>query len=98
MAANHATQPTPNATAHITAPYGPFADALKIAEFGTVYATAPAQSGVLTEADDTGLTLRTHDWETAVCVPAPPRPSLGPECLCLNLRPVTSRSTGRWRW
>ncbi|MGQ4733351.1 DNA polymerase III subunit beta family protein [Streptomyces sp. Ju416(a)] len=64
-------QPTPAATAHITAPYGPLADALKTAAFGTVCATAPAQHGVLIEADDTGLTLRTHDWETAVSITVP---------------------------
>ncbi|MET9097191.1 DNA polymerase III subunit beta [Streptomyces cyaneofuscatus] len=64
-------QPTPVATAHITAPYGPLADALKIAEFGTACASTPAQHGVLIEADDTGLTLRTHDWETAVSVTVP---------------------------
>ncbi|MFD4338855.1 hypothetical protein ACFWPP_16945 [Streptomyces anulatus] len=28
-------------------------------------APTPAQLGVLIEADDTGLTLRTHDWETS---------------------------------
>nr|WP_030089279.1 DNA polymerase III subunit beta [Streptomyces baarnensis] len=64
-------QPTTAATAHITAPYGPLADALKTAAFGTVRATAPAQHGVLIEADDTGLTLRTHDWETAVSITVP---------------------------
>ncbi|WP_367540387.1 DNA polymerase III subunit beta [Streptomyces globisporus] len=64
-------QPAPVATAHVTAPYGPLADALKIAEFGTACATGPAQHGVLIEADDTGLTLRTHDWETAVSVTVP---------------------------
>ncbi|MFH8760598.1 DNA polymerase III subunit beta family protein [Streptomyces atroolivaceus] len=64
-------QPTPTATAHVTAPYGPLADALTIAEFGTVCAPTPAQSCVLIEADDTGLTLRTHDWETAVSVTVP---------------------------
>ncbi|KAB2587574.1 DNA polymerase III subunit beta family protein [Streptomyces arboris] len=64
-------QPTPVATAHVTAPYGPLADALKIAEFGTACATGPAQHGVLIEADDTGLTLRTHDWETAVSITVP---------------------------
>ncbi|TYR64110.1 NUDIX hydrolase [Streptomyces parvus] len=40
--------------------------ALKIAAFGTVCAPTPAQLGVLIEADDTRLTLRTHDWESAV--------------------------------
>ncbi|CAM5541151.1 hypothetical protein [Streptomyces badius] len=75
-------QPTPVATAHITAPYGPLADALKLAELGTACATAPAQHGVLIEADDTDLTLRTHDWETAVPSPSPPRPSPSPEPLC----------------
>ncbi|MFD6585243.1 hypothetical protein ACFWOK_33740 [Streptomyces sindenensis] len=64
-------QPTPIATAHVTAPYGPLADALKLAEFGTACASNPAQHGVLIEADDTGLTLRTHDWETAVSVTVP---------------------------
>lgn len=64
-------QPTPTATAHITAPYGPLADALKTAAFGTACATAPAQHAVLIEADDTGLTLRTHDWETAVSITVP---------------------------
>ncbi|MFJ8848368.1 hypothetical protein ACIRFF_36405 [Streptomyces cyaneofuscatus] len=64
-------QPTPTATAHITAPYGPLADALKIAEFGTVCASTPTQYGVLIEADDTRLTLRTHDWETAVSITVP---------------------------
>ncbi|WP_327436631.1 MULTISPECIES: DNA polymerase III subunit beta [unclassified Streptomyces] len=64
-------QPTPTATAHVTAPYGPLADALKTAAFGTACATTPAQSSVLIEADDTGLTLRTHDWETAVSVTMP---------------------------
>ncbi|WP_181010853.1 hypothetical protein [Streptomyces sp. SM13] len=43
-------QPTPVASAHVTAPYGPLADALKIAAFGTVCATAPPQNGVLIEA------------------------------------------------
>ncbi|MEU4032423.1 DNA polymerase III subunit beta [Streptomyces anulatus] len=64
-------QPTPTATAHVTAPYGPLAEALKIAGFGTVCAYTPAQHGVLIEADDTGLTLRTHDYETAVSVTMP---------------------------
>ncbi|WP_331728761.1 DNA polymerase III subunit beta [Streptomyces anulatus] len=64
-------QPTPTATAHVTAPYGPLAEALKIAGFGTACAQTPAQHGVLIEADDTGLTLRTHDWETAVSVTVP---------------------------
>ncbi|MFD8406032.1 hypothetical protein ACFV1G_15300 [Streptomyces anulatus] len=64
-------QPTPTATAHITAPYGPLADALTVAEFGIVCASTPAQHGVLIEADDTGLTLRTHDYETAVSVTVP---------------------------
>ncbi|MFE3519685.1 hypothetical protein [Streptomyces sp. NPDC059166] len=62
---------TPMATAHVTAPYGPLTDALKTAEFGTLCATAPAQTGVLIEADDTGLTLRTNDWETAVSITVP---------------------------
>ncbi|MFC9035413.1 DNA polymerase III subunit beta family protein [Streptomyces arboris] len=64
-------QPTPIATAHVTAPYGPLADALTIAAFGTVCAPTPAQTGVLIEADDTGLTLRTHDYETAVSITVP---------------------------
>ncbi|MEV5259916.1 hypothetical protein AB0L02_17900 [Streptomyces anulatus] len=64
-------QPTPVATAHVTAPYGPLADALTIAAFGTVCAPNPAQSAVLIEADDTGLTLRTHDYETAVSITVP---------------------------
>ncbi|MDX5578546.1 hypothetical protein PV779_66975, partial [Streptomyces sp. ID01-9D] len=64
-------QPAPVATAHVTAPYGSLADALKIAEFGTVCAPTPAQSSVLIEADDTGLTLRTHDYETAVSITLP---------------------------
>lgn len=64
-------QSTPIATAHVTAPYGPLAAALTIAEFGTASALTPTQHGVLIEADDTGLTLRTHDWETAVSITVP---------------------------
>ncbi|MFG3142755.1 hypothetical protein ACGFZA_41945 [Streptomyces sp. NPDC048211] len=64
-------QPTPIATARITAPYGPLSAALTIAEFGTAFAPTPAQTGVLIEADDTGLTLRTHDYETAVSITVP---------------------------
>ncbi|MEV5856888.1 MULTISPECIES: hypothetical protein [Streptomyces] len=54
--------PHTTATAHFTAPYGPLADALTVAEFGTVCAPTPAQSGVLIETDDTGPTLHTHDY------------------------------------
>ncbi|MEV2262796.1 DNA polymerase III subunit beta [Streptomyces anulatus] len=64
-------QPTPIATAHFTAPYGPLADALTVAEYGTVCAPTPAQHCVLIETDDTGLTLRTHDYETAVSITIP---------------------------
>ncbi|MFW3470437.1 hypothetical protein [Streptomyces microflavus] len=31
----------------------------------------PAQAAVLVETDDTGLTLRTHDYETAVSITVP---------------------------
>ncbi|MFD8956549.1 hypothetical protein ACFXKH_35805 [Streptomyces caelestis] len=64
-------QPTPIATAHFTAPYGPLADALTVAEYGTVCAPTPAQHCVLIETDYTGLTLRTHDYETAVSITIP---------------------------
>ncbi|MFF7492803.1 DNA polymerase III subunit beta family protein [Streptomyces rubiginosohelvolus] len=82
-------QSTPVATAHVTAPYGPLADALKIAEFGTVCATGPAQSAVLIEADDTGLTLRTHDWETAVSVTVPTASVTQPGASLLPLAQLT---------
>ncbi|MEU3071438.1 DNA polymerase III subunit beta [Streptomyces sp. NPDC006906] len=82
-------QPTPVATAHITAPYGPLADALKIAAFGTACATGPAQHGVLIEADDTGLTLRTHDWETAVSVTVPTATVTRAGASLLPLAPLT---------
>ncbi|MFJ6239558.1 hypothetical protein ACIQH0_36360 [Streptomyces griseus] len=82
-------QPTPVATAHVTAPYGPLADALKIAEFGTACATDPAQHGVLIEADDTGLTLRTHDWETAVSVTVPTATVTRAGTSLLPLAPLT---------
>ncbi len=82
-------QPTPVATAHVTAPYGPLADALKIAEFGTACATGPAQHGVLIEADDTGLTLRTHDWETAVSVTVPAATVTRAGASLLPLAPLT---------
>lgn len=64
-------QPTPTATAHFTAPYGPLAEALATAEFGTVCGSAPAQAAVLVETTGTGLTLRTHDYETAVSITVP---------------------------
>ncbi|MGW4629732.1 DNA polymerase III subunit beta family protein [Streptomyces rubiginosohelvolus] len=82
-------QPTPVATAHVTAPYGPLVDALKIAEFGTACATGPAQHGVLIEADDTGLTLRTHDWETAVSVTVPAATVTRAGASLLPLAPLT---------
>ncbi|MFJ4888298.1 hypothetical protein [Streptomyces sp. NPDC088731] len=61
----------PIATAHFTAPYAPLAAALATAEFGTTSASAPAQAGVLIETDDTGLTLRTNDFETVVSITVP---------------------------
>lgn len=82
-------QPTPVATAHVTAPYGPLADALKTAEFGTVCATGPAQHAVLIEADDTGLTLRTHDWETAVSITVPTATVTQPGASLLPLAQLT---------
>ncbi|MGW6581160.1 hypothetical protein ACWF76_17570 [Streptomyces globisporus] len=63
-------QPTPVASAHVTAPYGPLADALKIAAFGTVCA-GPAPERRTHRGDATGLTLRTHDRETAVSITVP---------------------------
>ncbi|MFI8200999.1 hypothetical protein ACIF6K_31505 [Streptomyces sp. NPDC085942] len=59
------------ATAHFTAPYGPLLEALTLAQHGTTIALSPAQECVLIEADTEGLTLRTHDWETAVSVEVP---------------------------
>ncbi|MEW2313446.1 DNA polymerase III subunit beta [Streptomyces sp. NPDC006864] len=82
-------QPTPVATAHVTAPYGPLTDALKTAAFGTVCATDPAQSAVLIEADDTGLTLRTHDWETAVSITVPTATVTRTGASLLPLAPLT---------
>ncbi|MEU5373803.1 hypothetical protein ABZ362_33390 [Streptomyces sp. NPDC005951] len=82
-------QPAPVATAHVTAPYGPLADALKIAAFGTACATGPAQHGVLIEADETGLTLRTHDWETAVSVTVPTATVTGAGASLIPLAQLT---------
>ncbi|MGW4221482.1 DNA polymerase III subunit beta family protein [Streptomyces bacillaris] len=64
---------TPEATAHFTAPYAPLVEALTVAAYGTAAATThtPATACVLIEADESGLTLRTHDWETAVSSTVP---------------------------
>ncbi|MEU8701678.1 DNA polymerase III subunit beta [Streptomyces sp. NPDC048680] len=59
-------------TAHFSAPYGPLAEALAVAEFGVQSGIVPpAQCGVLIATSSSTLTLTTFDFDTAATVSLP---------------------------